>query len=224
MLPESRDLQQATNTMEAAQARYDALSAGPNADLVAAGRARVAQAQSALDQQLSPATPSRIAEVEAQVRNAQAALDLLRAGARSEELAAAAITVTEAEATLQRAEADLANTSLRTPLTGTVPALGVNAGEMVNAGDVVAPVADLGHLRVETTDLSERDVARVAAGQPATVFVEPLNADVPGRVTQIAPAATVIGGDVVYMVVVELDEQPSGLRWGMTAQVEIPEN
>ncbi len=82
-------------------------------------------------------------------------------------------------------------------------------------------LADLDHLRVETTDLSERDVARVAVGQTATVYVEGLGQDIRGRVVRIAPQATTLGGDVVYQVVIELDQQPSGLRWGMSVDVEI---
>jgi DNA-directed RNA polymerase subunit H (RpoH/RPB5) len=74
---------------------------------------------------------------------------------------------------------------------------------------------------VETTDLSERDVARVAVGQPATVYVEGLGQDIQGRVVRIARRATTLGGDVVYKVVIELDQQPSGLRWGMSVDVEI---
>jgi hypothetical protein len=97
----------------------------------------------------------------------------------------------------------------------------VNPGEAVLAGQAVLTVAELGHLQVETTDLSERDVARVAAGQPVTVFVEALGQELRGRVTQIALQATVVGGDSVYAVTVELDDQPLGLRWGMSAEVDI---
>jgi hypothetical protein len=82
-------------------------------------------------------------------------------------------------------------------------------------------MADLHHLQVETTDLSERDVNQVAVGQQATVYVEPLGVEVEGQVVEIAPQATTVGGDVVYAVVVELDEQPPGLRWGMSVEVEI---
>jgi len=32
-----------------------------------------------------------------------------------------------------------------------------------------------------------------------------------------------VGGDVVYKVTIELDEQLKGLRWGMTAEVTIEE-
>ncbi len=83
-------------------------------------------------------------------------------------------------------------------------------------------LADLGHLRLETTDLSERDVARVAIGQPARVTVEALGKSFGGHVTRIASQASVNGGDTVYTVYVDLDAQPEGLLWGMTAIVDIP--
>ena len=37
----------------------------------------------------------------------------------------------------------------------------------------------------------------------------------------LAVAASKVGGDVVYTVVAELDEQPADLRWGMSVKVEI---
>ncbi len=97
----------------------------------------------------------------------------------------------------------------------------MNPGEVVQSGQPVLTVADLGGLRVETTDLSERDVARVAVGQPITVYVEALATEIGGHVARIAPPANVVGGDVVYTVVINLDEQPTGLRWGMSAEVKI---
>ncbi len=221
MLPESRQLQEATNNYEAAQARYDALYAQPSADLTATGSARVQQAQAALGRLQQPASPGQIAEVEAQVRSAQAEFDLLTEGARAETIAVAAVAVTDAEALLQRATADLANTELTAPFGGVVAALKVDAGEMVAPAQVVVTVADLDNLQVETTDLSERDVARIAEGQAANVLIEPLDEEVSGRVVRIAPQANVIGGDVVYEVVIALDQQPANLRWGMSAEVEI---
>lgn len=88
-------------------------------------------------------------------------------------------------------------------------------------GQVALTLVDLSRLRVETTDLSELDVARVAVGQRASVYVEPLGVTVGGRVVRLASQAEMIGGDVVYAVLVELDEQPPGLRWGMSVEVEI---
>ncbi len=152
----------------------------------------------------------------AAVSQAQAALY------RAQAQAQAAAEVAEAEAALARAQADLANTRLRAPFAGTVTSIHVTVGEVVQPGQPILTLADLDHLQVETTDLSERDVARVTVGQAATVFVEALNTEIPARVIRIAPEATVIGGDVVYPVLLELETPPPGLRWGMSADVTIP--
>jgi HlyD family secretion protein len=215
------ELAAAQAELDAAQAHYDALYAEPDPVIVTEARASVQQAQAALDRLQHPATAGAIAAAQAQVQSAQAELDLLKAGAREEEIAAAAATVAEAEATLRRAEADLATSELRAPFSGTVTALNVNLGEMVQVGQVAVVLADLSHMQVETTDLSERDVVRVSVGQPATVFVKALDSEITGQVAQVAPQATVIGGDVVYTVDVELDEQPPDLRWGMSVDVQI---
>jgi len=122
---------------------------------------------------------------------------------------------------LQAARAALDEATLRAPFAGHVAALEVRAGETVLPGQVVSALADLGRLQVETTDLSERDVARVAVGQQATVYVEALGVEIGGQVARIASQATTVGGDVVYAIVVALDEQPPGLRWGMSVEVEI---
>jgi HlyD family secretion protein len=152
---------------------------------------------------------------------AQAQLDLLQAGATGEEIAAAEAAVAQAEAALAAAQAALDQATLRAPFAGTVAALEVSAGETVLPGQVVLTLADLDHLRAETTDLSEMDVGQVAVGQRATVYVEALGLEIGGRVLSIEPRAGTIGGDVVYKVVIELDEQPPGLRWGMSVDVEI---
>ncbi len=81
-------------------------------------------------------------------------------------------------------------------------------------------MVDLKHLRVETTDLSERDVPKVKVGQPVTVYVKALSEDVSGAVTEIAPMADTLGGDVVYQTVISLDDAPEGLLPGMSVDVK----
>ena len=48
-----------------------------------------------------------------------------------------------------------------------------------------------------------------------------LNKDLNGKVIRISPIANTVGGDVVFKVTIDLDEQPQGLLWGMTAEVQI---
>jgi HlyD family secretion protein len=195
------NLQAADEALAAAQAQLDALTAS------AADREREANA----------AVAAAIAQRDA----AQAQLDLLQAGPTAEQIAAAEAAVAQAEATVQAARVALEQAELRAPFGGMVTALEIGPGETVLPGQVVLVLADLSHLQVKTTDLSERDVAGVAAGQAANVSVEALGAQVAGRVVQIASQATTVGGDVVYEVVIALDEQPIGLRWGMSVEVEI---
>jgi len=163
-------------------------------------------------------------DLEAAWRNVQSAIaqvDRLRAGPTPQQLAIAQAVVTQAEAALEVARATLNQATLTAPFSGTVADVQVSPGQIVMPGQVVLTLADLSHLQVETTDLSERDVTGVQMGQEATVYVEPLNVDVPGRVARISPLASTVGGDVVYTVVIALEEQPEGLRLGMSAEVEI---
>ena len=163
-------------------------------------------------------------DLEAAWRNVKSAIaqgDKLRAGPTPEQLAIAQAAVAQAEAALELARATLNQATLTAPFSGTVADVQVNPGQIVMPGQVVLTVADLSHLQVETTDLSERDVTEVQVGQEATVYVEALNVDVPGRVARISPLASTVGGDVVYTVIIALEERPEGLRLGMSVEVEI---
>jgi HlyD family secretion protein len=217
----AEELAAAQAELDAAQARFDTLYTEPDAAVVATAWAQLQRARAAFERLLHPATASQIAEATAQVQNAQAGLELLVAGARPEAVAAAAAAVAEAEATLQRAHAELAASRLHAPFAGMVTALNARTGERVQAGEVVLVLADLQQLQVETTDLSERDVVRLAVGQPVTLYLKALGTEATGTVARIAPQATIIGGDVVYSVVIDLDEPPPDLRWGMSVDVEI---
>lgn len=221
-------LAQAQAALLRAQANLAALQAGPQPAQVEAAQARLDAAQARLDQfvldrLLTPATPSQLAEAQAQVRSAQAELALLTAAVRPSALAAAQALVAEAEAGVQAAQNGLAQTRLTAPFAGTITAVAIAPGEMALPGQPLLTLADLGRLQVETTDLSERDLGQVAVGTPVVVFVEALNQEVAGRVSRIALQAAIAGGDVVYPLVIELDEQPEALRWGMSVDVEVRE-
>lgn len=167
--------------------------------------------------------------LEARVSEAQANVDstatrvryLRRVGPGDEQLNAAIADVDRANAVLAQMQATLAQATLVTPIGGTVVEVDIAPGETVTPGRIVMVVADLNSMRIETTDLSERDVASVQVGQSATVFIEPLNGEFPGKVTEIARTSEIVGGDVVYKVTITLDELPEGLRWGMSADVTI---
>jgi len=122
---------------------------------------------------------------------------------------------------LEAAQAALAQGTLVAPIAGTVIVVKVTPGEYVQASQVVLELANLNDLVIETTDLSELDIAKVEIGQPASVFVEALDEEFPGKVIAISPISDTIGGDVVFKVTIKLDDQPKELLWGMSADVEI---
>jgi multidrug efflux pump subunit AcrA (membrane-fusion protein) len=191
----------ATQQVAAAQAYLDDLLDGPNPDEVRVNDARVWAAS-------------------AEAQAAQSRLDLLRAGPMEETIAIYEAEVEQAQAQVTIERAVLAKATLLAPFSGVVSDLLIQEGQYVGAGDDVLLLADLDTLRVETTDLNEIDVARIQVGSPATVTFDALTDAVPSTVTRIAPMAAE-GSGVNYTVVVEMDQVPDAVRWGMTAFVDI---
>jgi multidrug resistance efflux pump len=222
-LPQSLHLQQATNTYEAAQARYDALFAEPEPQVIANARAQVKQAQATLDRLRMGATDSEIGEAQAMVDYAQASLELLTAGPRAEELAAASAAVDQAAASLQQARASLADTELRAPFAGTVAVLYVKEGEQVGGGMPVVELADLTAWQIHTDDLSELDVVKVESGDRVQIAVDAIpDLKLDGTVVRIKARGEEKRGDITYTAIIQLDQPDPRLRWNMTAVVTIP--
>ena len=167
---------------------------------------------------------AQIKEAEFNVQALQSTLDkLTRNVATERDRSIAKANVDSAQARLDSIKAQLANSTLVAPVAGTVTAVDTSVGETVTPGRVVVTIADLKTFRIETTDLSEVDIPQVKVGQPAKIFIEALNLDTTGKVVEIAQQSETVGGDVVFKVTIELDEQPEGLRWGMSAEVNLEE-
>ena len=127
-----------------------------------------------------------------------------------------------AQALLDSANATLAaQSNLVAPFDGIVVSVEISPAETVVPGRVVITMGDFSKLQVETKDLSERDVPRVQIGQTASVFIEALNKEFSGKVIDISRISSTVGGDVVFKVTIALDQQPQGLLWGMSADVNI---
>ena len=131
--------------------------------------------------------------------------------------------VQQAQVMLELAQINLAEGTISAPFAGTVASLGVIPGEFVPSDQAVLTLATLDTLQLETTDLSERDIATVKVGAPVDIFVEALNETVSGKVVRVSPRAEEVGGDVVFKVTIAFDKQPKNLLWGMTAEVTIKE-
>jgi HlyD family secretion protein len=118
------------------------------------------------------------------------------------------------------AQSNLDHSRLLAPFSGVVTATHAVPGEFVLPGQVLVELADVDHLQVETTDLSERDVTNVKVGQPVTISVDALPQRMTGQVVKISPVSDTLGGDVVYKTTIALDNPPPGLRSGMSVKVQ----
>ncbi len=204
---------QAMSDLQAARGQFSQAEAQ---ELVAQAQVRTAEAQVAQ-------TRAEAEVAKTQVQKAQAELSTLKAGSREEDIAAATAEVAAATIALASAKNALGDATLKALFDGTVGAVEVNEGELVQPANPVITLGDLSLLRAETEDLSEVDIGRIKVGQRAAVTVDALDGQVvPGTVSRIAPVATERRGDTVYTISLDLDTASSAsLRWGMTAFVEI---
>jgi multidrug efflux pump subunit AcrA (membrane-fusion protein) len=164
---------------------------------------------------------AEVAVAEARVADAEREWQKRQGGPAPDELALAEARLANAQAQVAAAEAALANLEIQASFAGTVSEVYIRDSEWVSMGAPVLLLADLAGLQVETTDLSELDVARIEVGDPVTVTFDALpETVVAGTVASIAPKASE-GAGVNYTVVVELAEIPAGLRWEMTAFVDV---
>ena len=144
------------------------------------------------------------------------------AGPTAEERAVSEANVAQMQAAVELAQAALDKTQLKAPFAGTVGNVYARVGEMLTTGQTVIAVGDLASLRVETTDLSEVDVARVTVGQAVNVTFDGLpGKTLKGQVTRISPMSGGGQGGVNYAVIVELAQLDPALKWGMTAFTDI---
>ena len=164
-----------------------------------------------------------IAVADTALKDAKTRLAVLTAssGIDPDDTARLQAAVTAAQLALANAQNAFNRATLVSTAAGTVITLDAQPGQTVMPGQAVLTVCSLDNLQVETTDLSERDIARVSVGQAATVQIEALGKQVKGKVERIVPKATKVGGDVVFKVIIHLDEQPKGLLWGMSVKVDL---
>lgn len=171
--------------------------------------------------------------LQAKVKEAQANLEAAQAQVRflqrqktdQVHLDEANAEVDRAQALLDSANAMLAaQSTLIAPFDGTIVSVDIALAETVTPGQTVIVLGDLSSYQVETTDLSERDVTKIQPADSASVFIEALNEEFSGKVLDIDRIGTTLGGEVVFTVTIALNDQPDGLLWGMSADVNFESN
>lgn len=223
-LLESLQLEQATKSLEAAQAEFAVATQGASEQRLAVARSRITEALSRVSVAESqvPAAEAGVQSAEAALASAQANLRRTKEGASPEEIAVSLARIGTARAQLASAQAHVAQSRIVAPFAGQVGALLVRGGELVSPGQILVLLGDTGSMHVETTDLRETDVVQLQSGQKVEVTFDSLPDQIfDGIITHIAPVSTSDRGSTNFTVHVDVPQLDNNLRWGMTAFVNI---
>jgi len=184
---------------------------------VATARAELIETQAERDQLEREAERLRAIRVQNRELVSQQDVDLAesRAAQAAARAAAAQSRVDAALAGLRFASANLGNTLIRAPFTGTVLRKEAEVGEVVAPSvgggltrGAVVTMADLGTLEVEV-DVNEAYIARVRGGQPARITLDAYpDTGFRGQVRQVVPTADRQRATVQVKVAI-LDKDPS---------------
>ena len=162
------------------------------------------------------------------VTEAQRKYDAVQNGPDPDQLSLAEARLANADAQLTAAQSALDNLELKAPFSGKVVDINVVSNEQVGPNNWAILVADESAWYVETDDLTELDVVKVALDQKVTVVADALpGVEMTGKVTEISDVFSQKGGDVTYKVRILLEGGAGGaidprLRWGMTVEVTFP--
>ncbi len=170
-------------------------------------------------------TQANFETAQAAAREAQWYLLALQGQELPPEASGAQLAALEAaQNALALAQERLTASRLLAPIDGEIVSIELNTGEYAQPGLPVVFISNVSELQVETSDLSEKDVVKVAAGQPVSVRVDALGETISGEVINISPVASTLGGDVVYKTTIRLEKPyPEGLRAGMSVDVQFGE-
>ena len=189
----SRDVERLRGLLakdEVSQQQFDTASAAADAQRAGADSARsqVAEAEAGVPAAESKLRQTRAAEQQAnaELQSAQTApQQVLATKARA---SAAEARVQQARANLAQAELNLQYATVKAPLRGVVSRKGINAGQVVQAGQPLLAIVDVDHVWV-TANFKETQLRDMRAGQSASVDVDAYGGrEYKGKVDSIAGA------------------------------------
>jgi RND family efflux transporter MFP subunit len=154
------------------------------------------------------------------LEDAQRTHDTAIAPADAATIAADQAAVAAAQQTLASARQALAGTSITAPADGVITSIDLVVGATAPSGDAIQFQA--GPMQV-TASFTESDLTALKAGQPATITVSAIDADLTGTLSSIDPVASTSGASSVvsYDATVTIADAPDTIRAGMSADVSV---
>ncbi|HSV32447.1 MAG TPA: efflux RND transporter periplasmic adaptor subunit [Atribacteraceae bacterium] len=179
----------------------------------------------AVSRQTVESSESQVAILEKRETVAAKSLEELLKGAEPEDITLAEARLSQAQADLEIARDDVAATTIRSPIRGTLIEMIVKIGNTIDpmgsTGRQLAVVSDLVTMRA-VVPVNEIDIPRVRIGQEAFITLDALPGErFLGEVTNIAFEGKVIDNIVTFEVTTHVPNPDGILRTGMTADVEI---
>jgi HlyD family secretion protein len=229
-----RQVREAELNLEIRQLQLDKARAGASPEEIEIAQANLRKAALAkqvaqaaydeiADEENAGASPEALALQQATIdyQIAQRNYERLVNGPPTDELSALEKQLESAQLALERAQAQLEEMQLITPLAGTVVRVEAGEGEIVSAYRPVVVIADLTSLQI-IAEVDEIDVAEVAPDQEVTIRLDAYPGQtLPGTIVSLAPAASPQRGSTVYEAVVEFDADGLALRLSMGANLKI---
>jgi HlyD family secretion protein len=149
-------------------------------------------------------------------------------GVAQAKVAQARASVAAAQAAVERADEELTNATIRSPIDGMVLSRPVELGSPVSSitnmganATLVMVLGDISRVYVRG-NVDEADIGNVRLGQPAKIKVETFREkQFDGKVTQISPMGTDKDNVISFEVKVSIDNAGGELLANMTANAEI---
>ncbi|XYJ11697.1 efflux RND transporter periplasmic adaptor subunit [Telluria sp. B2] len=184
------------------------------------GQARASLAANQASLRLAQAKYERNGQLLAQNFVSSLAVDESR-----RELDVARANLLLAKAQVDRAQADLDNSVIRSPIDGVVIKRTIDLGQTVaasfNTPNLFQIARDLTKMQIDTS-VSEADVGALKDGLPGRFVVDAYpNREFNATMRQFRLAPNVVQNVVTYNVVLDVDNQDELLKPGMTAQVRL---
>jgi HlyD family secretion protein len=180
-------------------------------------QANIATARTAVSTDLSS-----IDTAAAALATAESQLALAQAPATSQSLQAQEAQVASAQASVDAATAQLGQTVISAPISGTITVNNMEPGEIAAGGQTqISMISDTAFQFV--TYVSEADLAEIKTGDTAQVELDAYQGQAPlaANVIQIDPAATVSNGIASYKVTLQFSENDSRISSGETGSAKI---
>lgn len=130
--------------------------------------------------------------------------------------------IDQAKAGVSSAEAELAKSVIKSPITGVITNLDAKVGEIVSANKNILSVISYGDYEVESF-VPEADIAKIKIENMASTTLDAYgnNVNFDTKVIKIDPASTVIDGVPTYKVTLRFINQDDRIKSGMTANISI---